>query len=881
MTDTSTLLPQLYSKDPNQLFRALHEIESTISTTWAEITEELPRLVEISETSDSQLQSIANFVVSKAYFYIGEYDSAVTYALRSGEYFHFTGNTDYANKMITHSIEMYITLKHTRKSIPNELESVINTFFEEGIAANELYITIGIALDAQRVDVIKRVLEVASDKESLLKYLRRIMSDLEVNNTMKGSLMEVMSDCLLSQNQVDLQSISEFWMKTNDSDGFMTMFNKLNEEMKMQVLLDYDGIPQKFRSELIKKLPAAYTPYIDGKIQEKLYLNFLFSQDKTDNLLLNNIKSATCIKNSMIQMAVLYANAFMHYGTTNIMFLKDNNEWIVNASNWAKFATTATLGVLFKGRQSEALELMSPYTANGNGGKSVYAQAGRLYALGLIFGGHGTQIMPTLIDDLKQSKNLKNEVVEHGACLGVGLAGIATEDFEIYEEMKEVLMNNDSAVAGMSAGLGLGMIMMGSGNLEVAEELVVHCRETEHDKIIRGTGVGVGLVMFGTQEKADGIIEMMLNDSNHVMRYGGVYTCALAYCGTASEKAINKLLHFAVTDRNDEVKRAAVLCLGFVLLKKVDELCKTILLLIDSYNPHVRYGAALALGIAGCGSNNSQIISLLEPLLKDPSDFVKQGACIAMGMVYLQTSLKENGKVDDFVKNLQTKINSKSEGILTQFGAIVGLGVLNAGGRNCTISMYNTLGTFNMKAVAGLVLFNQYWYWYPFTLALSLSFAPTTIIGVTPDLKYVSTYEYISNAPSSTYDYLPMTKPPVKTGHAKMNQTVLSYAKKTPQTQMNLSSSLLVSDRMKNQIVAETQMEEVKVEEKPFLKLVNGSRVTPRQFSVIQEVEGSRYVPVKKFARGVLILKDTQPTIPMDEEGIIKDQKVEEDQKGD
>lgn len=46
-------------------------------------------------------------------------------------------------------------------------------------------------------------------------------------------------------------------------------------------------------------------------------------------------------------------------------------------------------------------------------------------------------------------------------------------------------------------------------------------------------------------------------------------------------------------------------------------------LLIVSYNPHVRYGAALALGISCSASGLPEAITMLEPLLKDSVDFVR------------------------------------------------------------------------------------------------------------------------------------------------------------------------------------------------------------------------------------------------------------------
>ena len=71
-------------------------------------------------------------------------------------------------------------------------------------------------------------------------------------------------------------------------------------------------------------------------------------------------------------------------------------------------------------------------------------------------------------------------------------------------------------------------------------------------------------------------------------------------------------------------------------------------LLSESYNPHVRYGAALAVGISCAGTGLSEAISLLEPLTSDVVDFVRQGALIAMAMVMVQMNEASDSRVGTF-----------------------------------------------------------------------------------------------------------------------------------------------------------------------------------------------------------------------------------------
>jgi hypothetical protein len=75
---------------------------------------------------------------------------------------------------------------------------------------------------------------------------------------------------------------------------------------------------------------------------------------------------------------------------------------------------------------------------------------------------------------------------------------------------------------------------------------------------------------------------------------------------------------------------------------------RVVSLLSESYNPHVRYGAAIAVGVSCAGTGLSEAISLLEPLTSDVVDFVRQGALIAMAMVLVQTNESREPRVGSF-----------------------------------------------------------------------------------------------------------------------------------------------------------------------------------------------------------------------------------------
>jgi len=90
---------------------------------------------------------------------------------------------------------------------------------------------------------------------------------------------------------------------------------------------------------------------------------------------------------------------------------------------------------------------------------------------------------------------------------------------------------------------------------------------------------------------------------------------------------------------------------------------------------------------------------------------------------------------------------------MTKMGAILAAGIIDAGGRNCAISMLSRAGFIKMGSVIGMLMFCQYWYWYPLTLFLSLTFKPTVLIGLNKNFDIPNQFDVQCNAPESLFAY--------------------------------------------------------------------------------------------------------------------------------
>jgi 26S proteasome regulatory subunit N2 len=238
-------------------------------------------------------------------------------------------------------------------------------------------------------------------------------------------------------------------------------------------------------------------------------------------LILKHTKDSLEARSSLYHTALTLQNAFAHAGTTSDVFLRENLEWLGLAANWSKFTATAALGVIHRGWFEQAMTILGPYLPQQGGAPAgggiqgaAFSEGGALYALGLIHAGCGAgrSVDGYLRDTLRAAQS---EVVQHGAALGLGIAGMGGRSMDAYEDLKQTLFT-DSAVAGEAAGYAMGLVLLGSAHAEAAEEMLGYARETAHEKIIRGLALGLAFVYYGRQEEADAMVKTLLEEKKVV-----------------------------------------------------------------------------------------------------------------------------------------------------------------------------------------------------------------------------------------------------------------------------------------------------------------------------------------------------------------------------
>uniref|UniRef100_A0A9L0TS28 26S proteasome non-ATPase regulatory subunit 1 n=1 Tax=Equus caballus TaxID=9796 RepID=A0A9L0TS28_HORSE len=876
ITSAAGIISLLDEEEPQLKEFALHKLNAVVNDFWAEISESVDKIEVLYEDEGFRSRQFAALVASKVFYHLGAFEESLNYALGAGDLFNVNDNSEYVETIIAKCIDHYTKQcvenadlpEGEKKPIDQRLEGIVNKMFQRCLDDHKYKQAIGIALETRRLDVFEKTILESNDVPGMLAYSLKLCMSLMQNKQFRNKVLRVLVKIYMNLEKPDFINVCQCLIFLDDPQAVSDILEKLVKEdnllMAYQICFDlYESASQQFLSSVIQNLRTVGTPIasvpgstntgtVPGSEKDS---DSMETEEKTGGVVVGKTPE-DAVRNSVCHTATVIANSFMHCGTTSDQFLRDNLEWLARATNWAKFTATASLGVIHKGHEKEALQLMATYLPKDTSPGSAYQEGGGLYALGLIHANHGGDIIDYLLNQLK---NASNDIVRHGGSLGLGLAAMGTARQDVYDLLKTNLYQDD-AVTGEAAGLALGLVMLGSKNAQAIEDMVGYAQETQHEKILRGLAVGIALVMYGRMEEADALIESLCRDKDPILRRSGMYTVAMAYCGSGNNKAIRRLLHVAVSDVNDDVRRAAVESLGFILFRTPEQCPSVVSLLSESYNPHVRYGAAMALGICCAGTGNKEAINLLEPMTNDPVNYVRQGALIASALIMIQQTEITCPKVNQFRQLYSKVINDKHDDVMAKFGAILAQGILDAGGHNVTISLQSRTGHTHMPSVVGVLVFTQFWFWFPLSHFLSLAYTPTCVIGLNKDLK-MPKVQYKSNCKPSTFAYPAPLEVPKEKEKEKVSTAVLSITAKAKKKEKEKEKK--EEEKMEVDEAEKKEEKEKKKEPEPNFQLLdNPARVMPAQLKVLTMPETCRYQPFKPLSiGGIIILKDTSEDI--------------------
>lgn len=857
---------ELNKKDSNIRILALKRIAITIDDCWHLVAEHLEIIESLFEEKTSNEKQIAAFIASKIYYNLREIRLSLEYALYSGNLFNIKEKNKYIQSLINQSIDEYIRIrkgKNNKTNIYPKLENIMEEVLEMSFNEGHYNQTLGISLEVNRIDFIEKTIKATNFDVKIITHVFDLCETNVTNKIFRNQIFVLLLKShqknLMQTGKTDFRNICKCLYFLRNSSEITNILVKLidqnYETLCYQITLDllkYEDFNftcelKKLMSQSIKAneqmlvnidykdtIRKRIISILNGEFKEEVNLQILFMKCQADLLILKRIKDSVFGQNGSLNMAIAAANALMHCGTTIDQFLRDNLKWFGRFKNFDKFLSIAFIGIIHKGHIRKAREVLNSYLPPS--GSSI-ANGGGLYALGIIHSNFcPIDVQGYIYEQIQESES--NEIYRHGAILGSGLISMGTQNSSLFKDLLKI-MEKGSAVPGSAAGYSLGLLMAGTMNNMAIQKIQAYINintQQKSEKVIRGCVMALSLICYEAREKANFLIEVMKNHTDFHLRYGACYIIALSYIATNDNTATRFLLDMAVSDVSNDVRRAATTSIGFIFLNHTENLFGILGLLVNNYNPYVRYGAASAISIAFAATGNHRAWKLLQTLMKDNVTFVIQAAYIAIGILFMEKNNKESPEIKSVrnelyksSKNKQT--NSKAEKI----GAFLSLGLLDAGGKNMKICLVNSNKTKIFKGVIGMCMFWQFWNWYPLIPMISLTLKSTFLIGMTNRIEFPK-FNVLCNSKPVKFKYTAPLKEHTKNTKLVLEKAELSITAKLKKKSIKrpidkeLFKDPKVLSMSKNMSVNTFKVKEKKINKKPnFWVIENPCRITDSQ----------------------------------------------------
>jgi len=230
---------------------------------------------------------------------------------------------------------------------------------------------------------------------------------------------------------------------------------------------------------------------------------------------------------------------------------------------------------------------------------------------------------------------------------------------------------------------------------------------------------------------------------------------------------------------------------------------------------------------------------------------------------------------------------------VNEFGAMLAQGIIDAGGRNCSIHLADQrTGHVHMPSIVGMTCFLSTWYWFPMSHFLSLALRPASTILLNKDLKMPKMQVRCASKPSAfAYPSKIVTK--VEKKKEKVETAVLSVinkkkvaedkAKKAEEDakkdDMETDDSAKKAKKTNEKSIVKTDDKDAKsdetAEEKPKKKkepnhcfLENSFRALPSQLKLLSMPSDAKYAPVKSIQSGGIVMVNNKK--PEEEEELVE-----------
>jgi len=379
----------LEEAEPTQV-AALQALAQCVDTDWPEITDAIPVIEGLAETDGFAGRALAARICSKCFFYLEEYDEALRLALGCDDdsaSFDFSSQSEYTRTLLRCCVDAYVERRTAAASPENDtaastfnaehaarIEGIVERMINKCNVDGAYLQAVGMCIETSRFDRLKESVLACPEaaRPALLKYIAdtaaRSVVDRDTRLGVFGALKWLHNHAV----SPDAAAVCRAMHELGESDEFAAVLFGLacggvdaSCMYALQIALDLDATEDhafmlRVRAAVAARVAAAAagalkTPAetaafeaaagtlatLDSVLDASnfgatLRLSLTSQNNKTDPLVLKNLKAAVDSRSGLLQSAVVVAHAYLNVGTTQTTFLRENMEWMAKVRSLSR-----------------------------------------------------------------------------------------------------------------------------------------------------------------------------------------------------------------------------------------------------------------------------------------------------------------------------------------------------------------------------------------------------------------------------------------------------------------------------------------------------------------------------------------------------------------
>ena len=239
MINTATSFLALLQEDDLQMKSlALDKLDLLVDQHWPEISDYIRLFKDYYEKKIlPEKQNLIALILSKLYYNLEDYTSAVDWALKSEDKFNINENSLYVNTILKKMLDKYIEIrKHNffnrenLKLIDNRITAIIENVFNSCLQDNRLYQALGFCVESYDLDRLTKAIESSKEIMKNINFVYEIAQNYVVNKEYNSVLVDHILKLLIKHAKKEYMEITSCQFFLNNSEALATTLLRILQE---------------------------------------------------------------------------------------------------------------------------------------------------------------------------------------------------------------------------------------------------------------------------------------------------------------------------------------------------------------------------------------------------------------------------------------------------------------------------------------------------------------------------------------------------------------------------------------------------------------------------------------------------------------------------